>query len=75
MNDPLLLNATGEVICPTCTGKTKKKFGYELSSKQHLIAGIMCLTVCLAPCFWVPYCINDWKDIKYTCNICGGRLH
>lgn len=54
MYEPLL-NPTGEVICPTCTGKTKKKFGYEFSPKQHLLAVALCL------CVW--YVSNDsyWK--------------
>lgn len=44
MYDPLL-NPTGEVICPTCTGRTKRKFGYEFSPKQHLLAVALCLCV------------------------------
>ncbi|XP_074521393.1 lipopolysaccharide-induced tumor necrosis factor-alpha factor homolog [Halichoeres trimaculatus] len=27
------------------------------------------------PCCWIPFCVNDYKDVEHTCPDCHQLLH
>ena len=62
--DPIWTN------CPNCNNEILTTTQKSISTFQCLFAGGLCLFSC-GMCFWIPLCMNDWKDVLHTCPNCN----
>lgn len=54
--------------CSRCGTDTDTEMSYKLGSLIWIMCIVLfCFSVCL---FWVPFCIDDWKDKEYRCTYC-----
>ncbi|XP_065203995.1 lipopolysaccharide-induced tumor necrosis factor-alpha factor homolog [Planococcus citri] len=61
------------MVCPNCRKEIMTNVATECSTKQHIIALIMCLSGMLTLCSCLPYCCNDCSLYKHSCPSC--RMH
>uniref|UniRef100_U5EHN6 Putative membrane-associated motif in lps-induced tumor necrosis factor alpha factor n=1 Tax=Corethrella appendiculata TaxID=1370023 RepID=U5EHN6_9DIPT len=61
------------VVCPSCHKQIVTRIDHEVSTKTHIIAGILCLFVCW-PCFWIPYVVDSCKNANHYCPSCGAFI-
>ena len=61
--------------CPNCDEEIFTTTQKSTSVFQCLAVGGMCLfglfCPCLFCCFYIPLCMNDWKDVLHTCPNCN----
>ena len=55
--------------CPNCKTEIVTTTHKRISTFQCLVAACFCF-ICPC-CFWIPYCIGDWKDVLHTCPNCN----
>ena len=62
--DPIWTN------CPNCNTEILTTTQKSISTFQMLVAGGLC---CFGfpLCFYIPFCIDDWKDVLHTCPNCN----
>ena len=55
--------------CNRCCSDTGTIVNYKYGSLIWIMCIVLfCFSVCL---FWVPFCIDDWKDKEYRCATCS----
>ena len=55
--------------CSRCCSETGTIVNYKYGSLIWIMCIVLfCFSVCL---FWVPFCIDDWKDKEYRCANCS----
>ena len=55
--------------CARCCSETGTIVNYKYGSLIWIMCIVLfCFSVCL---FWVPFCIDDWKDKEYRCANCS----
>ena len=62
--DPIWTN------CPNCNTEILTTTQESISTFQMLVAGGLCLFG-FPLCFYIPFCIDDWKDVLHTCPNCN----
>ena len=62
--DPIWMN------CPNCNTEILTTTQKSLGTFQMLVAGGLCCFG-FALCFYIPFCIDDWKDVLHTCPNCN----
>lgn len=77
--NPTLVGAVGLMIdlndktinprCNQCGCDTQTRVNKKNGKLVWLACIVLFLvSICL---FWIPFCIDDWKDKEYTCAKCG----
>ena len=59
------------ITCPTHGTPSHTITTAETGLGTWLVCGGLCLLGCNLGCCFIPFCINDAKDIKHTCANCG----
>ncbi|XP_065211345.1 lipopolysaccharide-induced tumor necrosis factor-alpha factor homolog [Planococcus citri] len=60
------------MVCPNCRNEILTNVSTEHSTRQHIIAAVMCLCgLCCCSC--LPYCCDSCSLYKHSCPSC--RMH
>ncbi|KAH8233684.1 hypothetical protein KR026_011177, partial [Drosophila bipectinata] len=67
----VLGNKPSMVTCPSCEARQTTRVRYEVSSKTHQTALLICLLCGWCCCCLIPYCMKSFKSTIHTCGKCG----
>ncbi|XP_073997774.1 lipopolysaccharide-induced tumor necrosis factor-alpha factor homolog [Rhodnius prolixus] len=60
------------MVCPFCQKVISTRLERSITTKTHIIALCMCITIPCVPC--LPYCIDSCKAVDHYCPECGNYL-
>ena len=60
-----------QITCPTHGTPSQTVTSAEVGLGTWLICLGLCCVGCDLGCCFIPFCVDDCKDIKHTCSNCG----
>ncbi|XP_039469019.1 lipopolysaccharide-induced tumor necrosis factor-alpha factor homolog [Oreochromis aureus] len=64
----------GQMACPYCHTSVVTKIEYKIGPYTWLVCGLLAVFLCW-PCCFIPFCVNDCKDVEHSCPSCNGIIH
>lgn len=61
-------------ICPNCNQQVVSKIDYEPGLLTWGLCGFICCIGCWIGCQFIPFCVDETKDIRHSCPRCGFAL-
>lgn len=69
----LLTLSPEQVTCPYCRCAFQTRCENVIGAGTILASAALCLLGCV-PCSWIPFCIDDLKDVRHYCSNCDNYL-
>uniref|UniRef100_A0A3Q4I4U8 LITAF domain-containing protein n=1 Tax=Neolamprologus brichardi TaxID=32507 RepID=A0A3Q4I4U8_NEOBR len=66
--------APGQMLCPYCHTNVVTRIEYKIGTYTWLVCGLLAVFLCW-PCCFIPFCVNDCKDVEHSCPSCNGIIH
>uniref|UniRef100_A0A669DPD8 LITAF domain-containing protein n=1 Tax=Oreochromis niloticus TaxID=8128 RepID=A0A669DPD8_ORENI len=64
----------GQMACPYCHTNVVTKIEYKIGPYTWMVCGLLAVFMCWPFCF-IPFCVNDCKDVEHSCPSCNGIIH